>query len=791
MPVMTALRAIRIAMVLWSFGPAAVEAQLQTARVAGAVVTAQGRPVAGAVVVLTDPLGAVLQTRTTDAAGRFAFAEVPPGRFSLRAQPAGDAPSAYVPLLVEAALPVDVTLRLPPALSEAIRVEGQLDAPSTRMAIAGSSLAAVPGRMRGRSVQNAVATLPGWATEDNGLLHARGVDDGFLYVIDGVPVYERLDTLTGMGPETSALGSINVVTGYVAPEFGYKAGGVIELQSAAVADQWDATGDLGGGSFGTIDGGLVAGGAIGRALRGRAGASAQRSARFLDPVHPDNLHNDGASRTFFGALETRRGRRDHVRAGWSVGRSHFDVPNTAEQDQAGQDQRQRITQDSLNLSWQRVWSARVVTHAAAYHRRGHAVLDPAAMATPISATSDRSLIRTGVLTGVSLQRGAHLFKAGVEGQQLALDEVFGFFVTDQDEGEEAGLSAAALAYDADEPFAFAGAASPHLWSFYLQDSWQAGARLTIAAGVRADRTRVLLPRHQFSPRAGVSYRLGDATVLRGSVSRFFQPPQPEHLLLASSPEARALSPFTAGPEAGGAAVEPERQWALEAGAEHRFRHWRLDGAAWRRDAREVADPNVFFGTTVVFPNAVARGRAHGVDVRVEVPRWRGWSGYASGTVSRVVQTGPVTGGLFLEDEVADFGPGVEFVPDHDQRVALAGGASWEHPGSGFTASAAVRYESGTPISRDDDDADELRERAGAELVDFDCGRVAPRALASLSAAVPMLKAARAHVVLRVSVLNLLARRYAYNFGNPFSGTHFGAGRSASVALQISTRPVTR
>ena len=30
-------------------------------------------------------------------------------------------------------------------------------------------------------------------------------------------------------------------------------------------------------------------------------------------------------------------------------------------------------------------------------------------------------------------------------------------------------------------------------------------------------------------------------------------------------------------------------------------------------------------------------------------------------------------------------------------------------------------------------------------------------------------------------------RYAYNFGNPFSGTHFGAPRSARVDLRISSR----
>lgn len=762
-------------------------AQLQTARVDGAVVSVSGEPIAGVTVVLADPLGAVLQTRISDAAGRFSFADVPPGRFALRAHPAGAAPSAHVPLTVEAALPMIVTLRLPPALAESIRVEGQLDVPSTRMAIAGESLTAMPARIRGRSVQDAVATLPGWSTEDNGLLHARGVDDGFLYVIDGVPVYERADALSGIGPEAGALASINVVTGYVAPEFGYKAGGVIELQSATGGAGWNVAGDLGGGSFATTDGGLVAGGALGSHFGGRIGVSAQRSARYLDPVHPDNLHNNGTARSFFGALDSRGGARNHWRGGWSLGRSRYDVPNTAQQVEAGQDQRQGTSQGSLNLSWQRVWSESVVTQVAGYHRRGASTLDAAAVATPIAASADRSLVRTGILASVSHQRGRHVFKAGVEGQQLTLDETFGFFVTDADDGEAAGLSDAALTFDADDPFAFAGSASPHLWSIYVQDSWRAGARLSIAAGVRGDRTRMLLPRHQWSPRAGASYRVGAATVLRGSLSRFFQPPQPEFLLLSSSPEARAVSPFLAEGGEGGADVEPERQWAVEGGVEHRFRRWRVDGALWRRDAREVADPNVFLGTTVVFPNAVARGRAYGADLRVEVPRWGGWSGYASGTVSKIVQTGPITGGVFLEDEVAELGPGVEFVPDHDQRAAFAAGASWEHPRSGLSVAASLRFESGTPISRDDEDEAELKARPGAALVDFTRGRVKPRLLASLNAVIPVLRTTRGQVRLRATVLNLLDRRYAYNFGNRFSGTHFGAGRTASVALQITAR----
>ena len=96
----------------------------------------------------------------------------------------------------------------------------------------------------------------------------------------------------------------------------------------------------------------------------------------------------------------------------------------------------------------------------------------------------------------------------------------------------------------------------------------------------------------------------------------------------------------------------------------------------------------------------------------------------------------------------------------------------------------MRYESGTPIGRDDEDEDELHDRPGAEMVDFDRGRVAPRTIVSLQADVPIWKRGRASVRVRASVLNLFDQRYAYNFGNPFSGTHFGAPRTASLAVRV-------
>jgi hypothetical protein len=72
-------------------------------------------------------------------------------------------------------------------------------------------------------------------------------------------------------------------------------------------------------------------------------------------------------------------------------------------------------------------------------------------------------------------------------------------------------------------------------------------------------------------------------------------------------------------------------------------------------------------------------------------------------------------------------------------------------------------------------------------VDFEDGRVKPRFLVSVAGHVPVWRGDRASVQLRGAVLNLLDERYAYNFGNPFSGTHFGAPRTFSVGVRVETR----
>jgi outer membrane receptor for Fe3+-dicitrate len=142
--------------------------------------------------------------------------------------------------------------------------------------------------------------------------------------------------------------------------------------------------------------------------------------------------------------------------------------------------------------------------------------------------------------------------------------------------------------------------------------------------------------------------------------------------------------------------------------------------------------------------------------------------------------------LFLEDDVEEIGDGEEFTPDHDQRFAAAMGVTWTHS-TGVAVSATGRYETGTPIQQEDNDLDELRGRPGAAMVDFEEGRVKPRGIVSLRATAPVMRRGDTTVEAALEVLNLLDARYAYNFGNPFSGTHFGAPRSVGFSVRAKFR----
>lgn len=754
--------------------------QIQLGSIQGKVVDPSGGAIRGARAVVLD--SSRERTVESDESGGFQFHNLPYGSYRLRLDSPGfRTHEEAVEIRSNLTREIFVSLALS-GTEETLTVRAE-DRPEVSVftRIEEEDVERFPGASAGGKVQQLVATAPGWATEDNGLLHNRGVDDGFLYVVGGIPWFDRIDTFFAAATGVEAFQSLEILDGHIPVEYGNASGGVINVvPRSGLARSWAATAATGIGSLESADAAVTTGGRVSEdAGLFFAGSYRGSGERYLDPVDPGNFNNSGGALRFSSRADWRPSSNDVLIFDLTASGSDFRVTNTLDQELFGQRQTEELRDDHQSLIWQRSWPEETVTDVAAYRHSFGAKLVPSEGDIPISAAQDRQHVRQGVLLNVTRLAGDHLLKGGADLQRVSARESFSFFTT----GEGEGISEEALEFGPDDPFQFDGDVVRHQGSFYLQDTVSLGGRMTVNAGVRFDWTTLLVSESAVSPRLGVAYYLPALrTTFRGSYNRLFKPPQVENLLLSSSEEAKELSPF----EEGGAEVPAERQHAFEAGFSRTLGGVALlDAVYWRREVRNYADPNVFFGTTIVFPNSVASGTASGVNARLEFPFRRGFSGFVSYGNSLVYQTGPVNGGLFLEEEILEIGPGTRFIPDHDQRNTGAFGLTFRHRASGVWASLYGRHESGTPLEVEEDHLDEVMERRGAELADFDRMRVKPRTLLDVAAGARLFTDRRAALDLQFDVRNLTGAEFAYNFSNPFSGTHFGHPRLVSVRVKLT------
>jgi outer membrane receptor protein involved in Fe transport len=767
-------------------------AQIQIGTVSGVVLDTVGAVLADAKVALENPLTGLRQIANTDSRGAFIFNNVPFAQYRLRVEASGFQASSQS-FGVRSNLPVKLEIKLAIAgASDSITVTNkdgliEKESASTQYKLDENFIGRLPGASRSRGLQSLLATTPGMATENNGLLHVRGVDDGILYVIDGIPTLDRVDSVFASSPDAEMIFSLEIITGNIPAEFGGRSGAVVTVQPKSGIDtSWWGSLSSGIGSFNTKEIAASFGGNIKHNAGLFLSSSANRSQRFLDPVDDRNFNNHGGALKFNLRSDWHPTAKDILLFNIAANGTDLRVPNRLEQEAAGQRARQELRDNSQSVSWQRIWSANTVTNIAVFHRDYESLLFGSQFDTPIFASQDRHHSRYGLIASVTDSIGGHNIKAGVEVMRVAPDEFFMFAITDAEEAEVQEVSDAALEFDLDNPFVFRDRKIGRQISAYAQDTFSPLKNFTINAGVRYDDFKLNVSDSQLSPRIGAVYYFPKTrTAIRASFNRLFMPPQIENLLLADSEQARRLSPF-ADESGGGALIRAEKTSAYEAGfAQDVFGFFKLDAAYWHRNFHNFDDPNVFFNTTVIFPNSVAKGFARGVDVRLDVPQRRGYSGYISLTNQRILQTGPINGGLFLTDEFKEIGEGVRFVPDHDQRNVGAFGLLYEHDRSGLWASFSGRHESGVPLEVEEERLEELKATRGADLVNFERGRVKPYTVINFAIGMELMREKPVTISLQLDAQNLANTRFAYNFGSPFEGTHFGHPRLWSGRLKFT------
>jgi outer membrane receptor protein involved in Fe transport len=270
-------------------------------------------------------------------------------------------------------------------------------------------------------------------------------------------------------------------------------------------------------------------------------------------------------------------------------------------------------------------------------------------------------------------------------------------------------------------------------------------------------------------------------VVRASYDRAFQTPATENLLLASSPALESVNEnVTRLP------VRPSVGDFFEAGVSKRlFSKLRLDVMHYNRDMTNFADDDVLLNTGVSFPIAFDHAEIRGTEVKLEVPRWRAFSGFLS--YANMVGYGflPVTGGLLLGEEAGSALTSTDRFPiSQDQRHTLRGRLSYQLSERAWVALASS-YGSGLPaefVGSEEQALAQFGHRI-VDRVDLAHGRVRPSASVDASTSLVILKTDKQRIRLQADVINLTNRLNVINFAGLFSGTALAPPRGFALRMQ--------
>jgi outer membrane receptor protein involved in Fe transport len=295
--------------------------------------------------------------------------------------------------------------------------------------------------------------------------------------------------------------------------------------------------------------------------------------------------------------------------------SRFLIPSELLQQQAGQIQNGDNFETMGTVQYQHIVSSDTLISLAGMVRDNANNLYSNPQSTPIIAFQNNDF-REGYFKGkLSLHRGRHEFKVGVESDAIFLHEHFNYKITNPDDFDD----------NTPQTLSFSDQRPDLEQSVFVEDLIRLG-NWTISAGLRWDHYQLLPNESAFSPRNSIGRYLPSLNlVLHGSFDRVFQTPSFENILISSSPQIDALSDqFLRLP------VRPSLGNYYEGGfSQALFQRMRLDMNVYRRDVRNYADDDQLLNTGVSYPIAFDKSVIYGAEAKLDVVRLGKMNGYLS------------------------------------------------------------------------------------------------------------------------------------------------------------------
>ena len=689
-----------------------------TGSVRGTVTDQHGQPVPGASLRLSGPaLPHPLRT-ASDLNGAFLFASVPEGvGYRLRASAVGFS-SAHVENVVvkgerETALVVRLSSGHTSVTVTAAAHRADLRQKATGATVYRLTSETLRSLPQGQStpLNQVILQAPGVAQDSFGQLHVRGDHGDVQYRIDGILLPEGINGF-GQSLDTRFAQRLDLLTGVLPAQYGYRTAGVVDITPKSGAQEASGTTEAGGGvdlyggARGTFQTSVDAGGSQGSflyyatatALTNDLGIESPTPA--VDPLHDHTNQLKGFG--YFNWLLSPTLRLSLI-TGSAAG--EFQIPDNPGQQPAFSfaglspdrlallypSAELNATQHEVNhyaiLALKGEPSSDLSYQLALFSRYSsvHYHPDPVGdlIYNGVAADVFRSDTAAGVQGDSSLKLGSHTLGAGffVSGENAVSDNTSSVFPANA-AGQQTG----------DLPFLITDDHSKRGWLYglYVQDRWQATAKLSVLAGVRLDRVSAYVKANQLSPRLIATYQLTPSVSLHAGYAHYFTPPPLE--LIAPTSIEKFQGTTNALPTQVNTNVVPERTDYFDAGASFRVTprlQLGLDG--YYKEVHDLLDEGQFGQALVFSPFNYRKGRVYGVEGTLE---------YREGPLDLY---GNVACGAALGKEVVsgqyNFDPAelayiaTHYVHlDHDQTLTASAGISYRW--DGVQASLDAIYGSG-------------------------------------------------------------------------------------------------
>ncbi len=612
----------------------ALAAGLPAGSIDGQIDNSLGQPLANIAVAIETSDGRMVARTQTGQQGEFHFSGLVPGQYAILATGKGYRPGLdIVALDGHAGLHRQIVLASKTALE--MNVSAHQAANPARSGIPASAAGSTSYHISSQSINDmpqgqdtpldqVLLQAPGVVQDSFGQLHVRGDHADLQYRINGILLPEAISGF-GQTLDSRFISSLNLMTGALPAEYGYRTAGVIDIHTR--------TGDVPAGGNISLTAGDHQNSELAASRMGHSGnfsyyveaSSLQNNLGIENPMPTYNpLHDNTVQNKGFAWLSWAL--NDHMRltamAGVSNGR--FQIPDLYGQSPLFSlqgvgyypssilnEQQQETTRYGM-LALQGTVGTSVDYQIALFSRYSRTDFSPDVpgdlIYTGVASTVLRDSTENGIQTDVDWHVNRnHTLRTGFLVSYEMVNNSSNLLTFP---ANSLGMQTSSVPI----PIQYTDAQPIWLYGIYGEDSWKLSQRLTLDYGVRYDMYQGWINGSQFGPRAGLRWQITPRTTAHIGYAHYFTPPPSE--LISNQQVSSVLGTTNAQP--GGTLndeVKPETSDYWDIGIDHQFgEHWSAGLDGYYKYVHNLLDEGQFGSALIFTPFNYQLGEIYGVEL---------------------------------------------------------------------------------------------------------------------------------------------------------------------------------